>query len=733
MHSERFQFALERLQNGDWEIFETFASQYHVFDYGEIRSVGSPSGDLGRDAELFSPDGQPSIFFQYSVTQSWKTKIKKTAARIKKNFKDASLLVYVTNQEIGALGDETKKELLKDFKLLLDIHDRSWFLDRLPLSSERQALAEDLAVRIVDPYLASRALSDSKGVVLTQVEAESALVHLQLQWEDDTREKGLTKLSYEALVKSALRSTDSDHRITTKQLKEIIYKLLPSHKTSELDLYIENAIKRLDKKAVRLFPKDEICLSHEEVLRVRESVAHRERIYAAYVSEVDNAVKDELAGQSTNEEVVTKLSTRVRRLLDKVLVTRGERFVNEVITKKISLLEEDIQALVTQDFNAVKDDTGLGALAFQVTRAAVVDILAGTNINAQEFLRGQANAYMLFYFLRATPDVQTTIKKIFGDGFIWLDTTVILPILAETLVPEDERRISNLLKAAHAAGIQLRVTPGVVEEVERHINKCIAYVYVPRDKWKGDVPFLFSIYAISGRNPSAFKSWSENFCGSERPQEDVSEYLEDEWSIRTESLKTQADEMPEAIRHALQRIWHGIHETRRSGEQDHDELTIDRLASHDYENYLGVIRKRVTSGEEDLGFRYWWLTIDKYVWSVHDELRKELGNDTPKSPVMSPDFLANYLAIGPMRSRIPKDLEQTIPVALVNIVPEHVPQELVEIAQTVHTECEGKPNRLIRRRLRDTIDRVKMRPGEISQLGMSGLREQLIKSIKAGD
>src|SRR5258708_21017672 len=144
MKTQRFEFALERLQPADWARFERFASQFLVFDYGNLRSVATASGDLGRDAELFSPDGDVAVLLQYSVTKEWGPKIKQTAKRIRESFPDASMLIYVTNQQIGAAADAIKKEIRKTFKLALDIHDRKWFLDRMFSPSDRTNAAEAL-------------------------------------------------------------------------------------------------------------------------------------------------------------------------------------------------------------------------------------------------------------------------------------------------------------------------------------------------------------------------------------------------------------------------------------------------------------------------------------------------------------------------------------------------------------------------------------------------------------
>ena len=52
----------------------------------------------------------------------------------------------------------------------------------------------------------------SKSSALTPFETRAALTFLMLQLKDDTGEKGLTKLSFEAVVRSILVNTDSEHR-----------------------------------------------------------------------------------------------------------------------------------------------------------------------------------------------------------------------------------------------------------------------------------------------------------------------------------------------------------------------------------------------------------------------------------------------------------------------------------------------------------------------------------------
>lgn len=225
---QRFDLALRELGPGRWERFEQLASQFLAGDFDSLRTMASPSGDRGRDAQLFAT-GDPAELVQYSVASDWKAKIGKTVKRIKEEFPDVSLLVYVTNQRIGSEADDTIKKLRKEQRIMLDVRDRSWFLDRMHQDRAREVAAEELAREVVDPLLAKDELIERRPSPLADHEMRAAVVHLELQWANDERDKGLTRTAYEALVRSALRNTDSDNRMTRPEVHAAVRALLPSH------------------------------------------------------------------------------------------------------------------------------------------------------------------------------------------------------------------------------------------------------------------------------------------------------------------------------------------------------------------------------------------------------------------------------------------------------------------------------------------------------------------------
>jgi len=669
---------------------------------------------------------------QYSVTSDWPSKVRATAKRIAKTFPSATILVYATNQQIGAAADNLRKELRKDFKLTLDIHDRNWFLERLKSSPDREKIAEALAADIVDPLMASREVIESKAPALNQFETKAAVLHLQLQWEDDTREKGLTKLCFEALVKSVLQGTTSEKRMSKASVRNAVAQILPDLAREVLDGQVNSALDRLDKRAVRQFKQDdEVCLNHDETIRVRDGLIRKDRADAALNEEIQRTLLEFFSAPVPSQDLMA-LCIRVRRILDTFLLKKGEEFAAAVAhNRTIRTRDENLDVLVTNDFASFEDLTGLGAEAVTAVRSALHEVIQKSEPPIQQYLRQIADGYTLFGFLRAAPDVQKAVQGVFRHGQIWLDTSVILPVLAETLLEDHEQIVSRLLRTAVEAGMELRVTSGVVEEIERHINRCLTYYRLPKVTWVGGVPFLYAMYALSGRDPAAFGSWTENFCGSQRARDDVMDYLREEWQIGLEDLGDFVDSTEEKLRWEVARIWRQAHEARRATSWlDVDDYVIDRLANHDVECFLGVLGKRSTPVAGELGYAHWWLTFDRTVRDFEKKLYETLGSSAPKAPVMSPDFLADYLAVGPGRGNIGKNAEGMLPVAIFDMLPEHVPAELLEIADDIRKEHGVANERLIRRKLRDALDEVKGRRGDLAKGGFTVIREKLERAFK---
>lgn len=474
MKPARLGLALERLGPGSGERFEAFVNEFLTPEYGRLRPVGSVKGDRGRDAYLWQPEDEDQVLLQYSVTTGWERKMRDTAKRVRDEFSQVKVLVYVSNHDIGAQADSVRSSIRKDFGVWLDVRDRPWFMATVNNSVEREAAGERLATDVVDPYLTDAGILDRSSTPLSSVEARAAFVHLGLQWEDDTRDKGLTNLCFEALVRAVLRNTDPNTRMARSDIKGAIRDLLPANELERVDVLVDAALKRLTKRYIRHHkPVDEFCLTFEERRRIAgrlEAVAVLDLELNAHLLEAtrDHAEKLEIEDAVDEADCVT----RIRRVIEQLLLTRGEAFAASVKRGEAHQMAfDDIEQMVIKDIGTSPlPKVVKGASAIPLITSVVADILVAPGEEIQGHLRSLADAYTLYAFLRETPDVQAAVLKMFSRGDIWLDSSILIPLLVEELIEPANRRFTNILGAAREAGLHMYFTDGGLDEVHHLLN-----------------------------------------------------------------------------------------------------------------------------------------------------------------------------------------------------------------------------------------------------------------------
>lgn len=729
MITNRLQLALERLQPSDWHRFEKLASAFLASEFDDLRTTASPSGDEGRDGELFAPVAEPKVLLQYSVSADWASKIHRTVQRIQGTFPDALVLVFLSNQVIGALADPIKRKVRQDHGLSLDVRDRNWFVDRVLGSPAREKAAEELAQAIVDPYLASAGVTSYAPSDLSSPEAITALTFLGLQWRDDVREKGLTRLAFEALVRAVLATTDSEHRLTRGSVREGVCRLLPGHSDVQVHGFVDSALRRLTKRAIRHWQKeDEFCLTYEETVRVNDfktQAALAERDLLAAISVISTAILSTHGASAAQEAALTR---RIRAATDAVLFERSQAFAMAVQTGSLAAL---VDADFTQGLLAEVSRSSLpkiqGVEWLDVLRTGVREVLLSEEPAVQAHMRSLADAYTLLAFLRQTPDVQGAVEKMFSHGQVWLDASVVLPLLAEPLFDGPPGRFTRMLEAAREAGLELFVTPGAIEEIERHMNLALTCVGMDHGRWLGSVPYLLERYMASGRSPAAFTNWLENFRGDVRPEQDIGDYLQDQFGIGTRSLQAERDASAPELRHALQVLWYEAHRHRRERQgAPLDEMVITRLVEHDVECYCGVIQLRSRERASPFGYSAWWLTVDRKAFDLKPKLRDAMAVEPPDSPVLSADFMVNYLAFGPVRRKVGKAKEAHLPLMMELGTARYLTPELLAEAESLREELKDLPDRVVRRRVRDHLDRARRRLGPIAKAGVRELDDELV-------
>jgi hypothetical protein len=526
-------------------------------------------------------------------------------------------------------------------------------------------------------------------------------------------------------VRSVLIGTDTDNRIAKSDLFQAVKQIMSGREEGRVEELTNAALGRLVKRQiVRLHTKDStVCLSYEESIKTKEQLAACQLDEVLLTGSVKSAVVDVYADTNVNSSELELISSRIRRILEKCLYSLAETFAHAVLTDRISDVSLDhLKQTVLDDIASDPPSKGSPEGTPELLSDSVLRVLNDPSPVVRQYLKCLADAYTLMIFLSMTPDVQGAIQKIFAYGEIWLDTTIILPMLAEGLLEESPKRIQQIIQMTRDAGIELYTTSGVLEELTSHFNRALVCHRIPASQWEGGMPYIFEAYVRSGKDQNEFARWVETLMGEQRPAEDLGLYLEEVHGIKKKDLLDEVAAADASLRGALDLIWSERHQQRRQRNQhstnarELDPLTVLRLAKHDVESYLGVLQRRKSEITSQLGYRSWWLTFDSFALRVERELRKHVST-SPASPVMSIDFLAQYLSLGPVRGKLPKQTIQQLPISVQPRLVEFLTPELLDEAKNMRLSLAGLPERVIARKVRDHLDKQRRLQGPISQRG----------------
>jgi hypothetical protein len=95
---------------------------------------------------------------------------------------------------------------------------------------------------------------------------------------------------------------------------------------------------------------------------------------------------------------------------------------------------------------------------------------------------------------------------------------------------------------------------------------------------------------------------------------------------------------------------------------------------------------------------------------------------------MSIDFLSQYLSLGPVRGKMPKQAIQGLPMAIEPRLIAFLTPELLEEARQIRLSLSGLPERVIERRVRDHLDAERRKMGPIAERGTHTVFDEISDS-----
>lgn len=705
MSNDRLKLALSQIKPGDWERFEEFASEFLTSEFPDFRNMATQSGDKGRDGELYNINNSGDVKLQFSVSEDWSGKINATVRRLEKTGLPR-VLIYVTNQDIGAQSDQLKSRLIKR-NVSLDIRDCTYFIDRRSSSESCISACQSLERAFVDPLLASESLGASVGKALSTMEERIAFLHLSIEMSERTNDRNLTKLAIEALILSILHGSSAENPMPREAIIEQLLPLLKSTIRDTAIAQVDSALDRLSAKRGRIKYRSKEGSYH---------VSHGERQH------IDAQAESFLSGQESleadihaalylidsdadkNSQDYSSQVSSIRKLFEYLLLDFGEQFSIFLTTATIpeQALTESLTTIASN--HSISSPIPVGDLL-----EVIEEVCVHGNETTQRHLRKLLDAYTTMALLQSTSDVQKTMRKIFTGGRIWLDTSVVLPLLVETMYGVDSP-YTHLVEASRAADVALYVTPGVVEEVDAHLTLC---VNAARSSTVARIPYVLGQYIRNGGSRSEFYAWQEEFRGLGDPIFDIQEFLSDEFNIKVRDLADPLSRAPKDLYESAERFWDEVTETRRGTTSDPSEIA--KLARHDLENTVGVLQLRGNASTNPVGDQDWLLTEDRHAKRFSRVIGEELGRHIT-SPVINPQFLAQLVRFKRDNSAHSSSDADRVPIYFGIARSEPLTPEIAAMIDDLRSKSPSLGPRRTRRFIREQMNQRKAAP-EFSSLG----------------
>ena len=696
-------------------MFERFANAFLLDDYPELQALGTKK-DGGMDAYLYTEQDKIELVVQSCISPADKARTKVLATIEKLILNNKGLphtLIYCTTAMIGTKLDATKKELRTNHRIILDVCDKAWFEQRHKTSAHRSTLADDYCSILLAPFYESVKPVHLYSQVLSEVEERVGLQYLEANNLDRSRGGNLTKGIFDALIGHTLR--DSNPPDVAYTLDDIVNKISamfpPSHMPRICEI-VKGRILHLSAKSIIHLDVQAggYVLSFEHKKRIEKNFSDsqdREVFFRA-------AMKSAVESASEKYEIDYKFSSEQlgeigHKCILWYLNAQGVALTHEINGTGNILNAERLLDLYLEAF-PITDVALLGAVK-DLLPHAMFEILRSSNTEIQSYVKAKSDLFIINSFLQVTPDVQAACKKLLSGDLLFLDTTILVRCVAESLLPADSRPILQALSCAKLAGYKLRTWTPYIDELVSHIRGPVMlewanhYASESHDaivKMLRTASTLINVfYLASIKEHTTFNKVAESIIGKTNYKENIAEYLLKEFDIKTDDLRPDSDSaIGNEERDRVLTAW-------RDGKYKHNNMPDERfeqLILNDVNCYLEIVRLRrstSTSGPNH-GQKIWYLTLDKMPWRIARVISP--NRDAVYEVAMSLSYLVNCVATlaNAGLATIPEDL---IPATTILEESEMVPHDLRVIYMESWNPHEKQYIR--ERRLRDQIHQLK--------------------------
>jgi hypothetical protein len=660
VHPDLVKIALDKVEGFQFERFvQDFYSTLVGASFVPLGGMHDGGAD-GFDGEVvYEEVDAPTAFYQVSVQEDYRTKIRHTVGRLREVGRDPRTLVYVTSRTVS-MPDAEERSLSRELDVAVQIRDAKYITAHINDSAGTIA-AFNHHIRHLTDFLQTIGAS---SIITPSAYVQSPAVYVFLEQELARRrgDASLLDAVTDSLILWSLEGTDPDTRLmmSREDVLEKISREIPAVR-QVVKGRIGDRLEWLSDKGypggrqVRWHKKaNQFCLPYETRERIedenRADEAMRLDVLASFYSRIreDTARHlDDLAARATAELTLRSLQMAFER--------EGLAFASFLETKdnaEYATMTDAIAAALAQRNVSGREKYLLADAVFATIRRVLYDSVEVE----RAYLAKLSRTYTLLFTLNSEPRLIEFFQQLAGTLHLYVGADLLVRALSERYLAVDGQLTRNTLLMASRLGARLVLTEPVLEEVlgnlraadaefrnwfepvEYHVDHLMA-----RNAPKIMVRAYF--YARLDPRPDLRKpgSWPA-FVSQFLPYADLhkasaSDHLR-RYLLATFGMEFEStDELMAMVdRGAVQKL----------AEDLADSKPNDRLAFNDALMAMAVYGRRFRWREEsrvtEFGYETWWLTTEARILQHTRPLVRE-HRGAPY--IMRADFLLNFMTLAP--------------------------------------------------------------------------------------
>lgn len=673
---DRATIALERAEGSVFERF--FHAFYPAIAGDEFIPLGG-TGDGGGDAfqgEAIYAGKQSGCFYQASVTDDYRSKIRHTVKRLIESHRTPTTVIYVTSKIIKFI-DREENELSNELGCNIKIRDRAYLTVHMNDSHGARAAFETFLA----PKLSFlRSIGGHDGSIRSQITSSPAIyVFLRQELARRQGRSGLVNALADGLITWALEGTDPDQGLflTESEIVQKIEGAVPAARTV-LRGAIPNRLKHLAKelssatRPVRWHPKkDQYCLSYEHRKNIEDDNAEDEALRLAVV----DSFRTRMAGKFGTTLTIDQINTAV----DVSLLSLNRTFEAEGVELASFILSQQPESspnTIADHVDACLVERNTKQVEFAQLKEAILENLWGAFYDSTHeerlYFAKLSATYTLLFCLNTEPRIVEYFQNMASDFYLYVGSDIIVRVLSEKYLRAEDQMMTNTLRIIGDAGGKIALTDQVLDEVHSHLE---AADYEYRNKYEGvELSIDLAIARNSDRilirayyysrlsppagvqGPSDWSEFIEQICGYDDlhgsdGREQIMRFLQAKFGmeyVTEEEVASLCDPF----------------EVERLSTDLQQEKKDPRLARNDAEMTLAVYGRRKhlreSSSVSEFGYRTWWLTAESRILR-HTE---NLVSQYHARYMMRPEFILNFITLLPSTAVVKRTYRGIFPSVL---------------------------------------------------------------------